>query len=158
MFYGLFDKVEVNCSVVTRSVGTDVQYACRRKRINVLNAAGEVAFAGDGEHHFRMKLFGDFAGKRAAGSDAEMKAEPFGHGNERADGTAVAAFAVIYIVRDFMRAGSQLQTVRRDDEQFACFDFDFAVRENVIVQSDERAFDFAARYAEDFSPEDNQRK
>ena len=101
MFYGLFDKVEVNCSVVTRSVGTDVQYACRWKRVNVLNAAGEVAFAGDGEHHFGMKFFGDFAGKRAAGSDTEMKAEPFGHGNERADGTAVAAFAIVYIVRAY---------------------------------------------------------
>ena len=140
--------------IEARAVRPYVQNADGRKRVNVLYAARQIAFAGNRHDRLRANLLDRLARERAARHDEEMEAHLIGKIHESADVAAAAALAVVRVARNLVRARRKLQAMRRDNEKLVRMHLDAAMVDDLVADLDEGAFDASPVEAEHLADHD----
>ena len=126
--------------IIARAIGPDIEHPHGRQRIDILDAAHEITLTGNRQYGLRPRLIDDLPGECPACRYEEMEAHLLRKRHQRTDVTTAAAFAVIRIPRDLMRAGRKLQAVRRHHEQSFSRYPDAQSAEQQVADRNERSF------------------
>jgi len=149
---------KIGFGIDTGTVGTFVQDSDHRNRIRILNASGQVKFAGYRHNGLGSVLQNDSPSQCPAGGHRDLQMILVREFNQIFNLTFPAPFAVSDIPCDLDLAIEILNAVRKKDQKFVGPDPVSVGSNEVVVQFDERLLHFLFRYPDELSHQDHERK
>ena len=119
-----------------------IEDAVDREGKGVVDTAGQVSFAGNGDNHFRFMVADNLSGQSPAGGDGDVNFVTSGKFDQGVDITPSALLAVVDIGGDPALAVGSLETVRQEQQHSLRSDFvTVAGEEKAVVGFNERVAD-----------------